>query len=249
MSAYKVDLSAAQNGASLNLSGRRIEITGASSPTAVATLVAVYADGYTRSPYVFKEQYKASSQMPFADLKITNAAQPGEWLEIEVTQSDSEWTYDPRDDIFIDSIASPVEIDSTTPIKVDDDATQTAIAALSTNLSDLLKNDDQKRNALTTLAGASYAEVSNGTTVVVAAGANLNGIVLRRGFITSSANISGVAASIKFGTQHLLALIGNSVTAGVFCQSLENIFLPAGTSLTITTAGTYATAGIWYEVL
>lgn len=135
---FKIFLDAAQNNKSINLSGRRIEIIDASSADAVISLSAIYPSGKTRAAYDFKKEYKAFSAEPFSDLRVTHEAQPGEWVEIEVTQYDDEWKYERRNDVVVDEILSAVAVkggESRTSAQVSVNAAGNAELILAANLS------------------------------------------------------------------------------------------------------------------
>lgn len=138
-------------------------------------------------------------------------------------------------------------------LNVDDADTQAAIASLEiavdsvtaevTAINALLQSDIDQRQALTTLAGASYAEVTTATTTtVVTAGANTNGVIIRQAMIAS--NNSGTTVQITVGGNSLMY-----TQAGYSCFSIQNIYVPAGNAIAIQSGGVNTKALIWYEVL
>lgn len=238
---HKIYLDDARTNESTGLEGRRIEITGASSKNALVELRVVYPNGHVREWYDYKRDYWSKSAARFNDVILKNTAQAGEWVEIEVTEHDENWIYSPREEF---SLADAVEIDDTTPVKVDDDATQTALAALETDVEaivTLLQNDEDQRAALTTLAGASHARVTGTSSTVVSAGANLNGVTIRH---ASLAAYSSSTASVSVGGNNLIE--GFAWNAPVV-HRVSDIFVPAGVAIAIA-AGSSNTVNIWYEV-
>lgn len=128
-----------------------------------------------------------------------------------------------------------------TELVIDDAEIITAIQDEIDGLKSLLQNDQNKRAALNTLAGASFASVTNSTTEVVSAAANTSGVVIRRGF-TEGGSSSG-AASIEVDGNRLVRSNGISGR-----DTVENYFVPAGNNIEID-AGASAVTYIWYEVL
>lgn len=246
---FRLTLDAARDGEYLNLSGRKIEIVGASSPTATVNLQAIYANGFTRSAYEFQEEFKARSAQQFVDLKVSHAAQAGEWVEIQVTRDDDEWVYERRTDLTISSITTPVEIDSTTPVKVDDDATQAALATLQTAveaITSMLQNGDDQREGMTTLNGFTYAGVSGSNSTVVSAAANVNGILIASANM-STTGVSGNSASITVGGNAIMRLNGSTGYTAAIRET--NIHIPAGVALVLNSSATSSNVDIWYKVL
>lgn len=152
------------------------------------------------------------------------------------------------------------DVTITGTVNTDDANTQAAIAALQTaieaaleeveveinDVMTLLQNDQDKRAALTTLAGASYAEASNTTTTVCTALANVSGVIIRRG----NAVVGGAAYSaIRINGNPVTLPVGSSTFSGEAEQAIENLFIPAGLSVDLISNNVAYKANAWYEVL
>ena len=128
-----------------------------------------------------------------------------------------------------------------TTLKVDDDATQTAITALQTAITDLLQNADDQRKSLTEVRGTSTT-ITNSSGTLVSAGANTNGVVISSAGLWS--NSSGEDSYVYFdGTVYIRNEGNNSVYTIV-----EDIFVPAGVEITYD-IGNLHYLDIFYEVL
>jgi len=136
-----------------------------------------------------------------------------------------------------------------TTLKVDDDATQTAISALETALTNLLKNDQDKRSGLTTFEGASSAEYNNSSGTVVSSGANTSGVIIRYAHVSHHGNNQDFA-HIKVGGKILIGRdAGTAPSNGNIEHSIKDVFIPAGVAITADSQSVGAWATIWYEVL
>lgn len=121
---------------------------------------------------------------------------------------------------------------------------ETAVAAFQTALLALLQNDETKRSALTTLAGATASVVTaTGATNIVTAGTNANGVIIRHASVSSGGNATSVI-NVAIGGNVLIEATGNSGAV----STVKDVFVPAGVAVTcnITTSGKVA---VWYEVL
>lgn len=94
------------------------------------------------------------------------------------------------------------------------------------------------------LNGCSYAErTSSGSTEVVTAGTNVNGIRLALAGVVAWSGACNVAVGgevILYG--FAAGTIGNPVT-------IQNVLVPPDVQLSIMTAGISGRAWVWYEVL
>lgn len=118
------------------------------------------------------------------------------------------------------------------------------VSALTDPITNLLKNDEQQRTPLTTLAGASYASADNAINNVVTSGANVNGIILR--FFGVAANGSG-NARVEVGGNIMLMSYAQSNTSDSKVE--KDVFIPAGQSLTLVSTVVGNKAWAFYEVL
>ncbi len=150
-----------------------------------------------------------------------------------------------------------VQTKAGTVLKVDDDETQTALATLNTsvanvqtavdNIETLLQSDTDLRSPLTDLTNATDALVTNATTTLVTAGANTNGILLRLGMVSFSADATTKTGYLSIGGNYIIYHQASSQLAKV--EQVRDILLPAGQALvaSASNASTYVSA--WYEVL
>lgn len=116
------------------------------------------------------------------------------------------------------------------------------MSSLWPGLHDLLKDSRLKRKALTTLEGASFASINNTTTTLVTAGANVNGIIIRRALCI--ATTVGGSGSLNVGGNSLCAVSGAD-----YKDSVENVRIPAGVALAATSSSAGMSVLVWYEVL
>ena len=131
-----------------------------------------------------------------------------------------------------------------TTLKVDDDATQTAITALQTAITDLLQNADDLRAPLTDLSNATYAEALNTTVSLVTAGANTNGVMIRYYGWTRGDGYYG-ALSINGD----LLIPPAAATAFNIAGIERDIKLPAGVDIDLVSTSNSRGVNVYYEVL
>lgn len=106
----------------------------------------------------------------------------------------------------------------------------------------LMQNDVALRKPVTTLENCSYAGITNASTEIVSAAANVNGIIIRAATIATSGN----TATLSSDGEVVSRVMGASGTAQALF--IENIFIPAGRNLLANTGST-SSVYIWYEVL
>jgi hypothetical protein len=146
----------------------------------------------------------------------------------------------------------PVKNAAGTTLKVDDDEAQLALAAISAAVGNaegkidaliaLMQNDVALRKPVTTLENCSYAGITNASTEILSAAANVNGIIIRAATIATSGN----TATLSSDGEVIARVMGASGTAQALF--VENIFIPAGRNLLANTGST-SSVYIWYEVL
>ena len=128
-----------------------------------------------------------------------------------------------------------------TTLKVDDDATQTAVSALQTAITDLLQNADDLRAPVTDLTGASYASANNSTNEFVSAASNVNGVMIRTLSLSGASNGN---AQFTVGGDVVYRVAGGASSA-----HQKNIKVPAGLACEISSNAVGWTALVSYEVL
>lgn len=230
---YYFDLTTARSGKLITVRGKIVRVTNASD--AAATIGVAVHENIPDRYEIMSKTGKVKDDNGFESVYISNDAQPGKWVEILI----SEGAYDVEVPVIssIDSIINPVPIDDSTPISVDDSGLQSLLS----DLINLLENDQDKRTALTTLAGASFAHVNNATTVVVSSGTNVNGVIIR----TLHIDGAGYVSHVKIGANYLYRSHSTNI-GGVF---LQDIFVPAGLAIELSTTGGGAYISMAYEVL
>ena len=105
----------------------------------------------------------------------------------------------------------------------------------------------------TNLQNATYAERKTaGTTTVVSAGANTDGIIIHHAQIRGYEGF-GYGANISAGASVVIGTTLNSSAAGSqFVETINDYFIPAGVALEINVGAsvtTQAMGTIWYEVV
>ena len=146
------------------------------------------------------------------------------------------------------TLADAVEVINkpATKIDVDDADTQVKLDSVITAvnaLAPLMQNDTDKRADLTTLEGATGVQVSNATTTVVSAGANVNGVIIRTLDITVRANGTNY---VKIGADYLYR--ENGTTSASVSKFIKDIHVPAGKAI-VFKAGSTDYMSAFYEVL
>lgn len=137
----------------------------------------------------------------------------------------------------LDSVISELQ-----DIETDIEAVKTSVDGIDT----LLQSDEDQRTALTTLAGASYASVSNSTSTVVSSGTNTSGIIIRFGFIDIN-SVSGASGYIRAGSNDI-ERVKIRDGASIHC-TIRDVFIPSGVALSINASGSDDKTAIYYEVL
>lgn len=99
------------------------------------------------------------------------------------------------------------------------------------------------------LTNASYHEVNNAANqTVVAAGANINGVIIKRAYCS---HYSGAGADTNIKVNGNAILRGSYTTGGSAGPAIleQEYFVPAGQAITIGADGSASYANIHYEVL
>lgn len=135
----------------------------------------------------------------------------------------------------------PLQITSDTPLQIN----SADLLNKLTDLENLLKNDELKRQGLTTLEGATYAEARNETKTVVSAAENTNGVIIRLGHATSNVSTGFSEIRVGDGVITLRYFSGGNILA----SEVRNIYVPAGVPVELFSNHQNYTATIWFEVL
>lgn len=241
---FRINLSNARTG-----QGERIPVSGKfiravdSSSAAAECQIALIGD-FNTTYFRFVELAKLYEGQMFDGIYVKNDAQPGEWIEIVITDGPEDFDYERPTNNNIGQIVSDVKVinGSFSPLSVNSasaDAKLDAILAM-------LQNPNDQRKGLTDLTGAAYAQITNGTSTPVAAVDNMNGIIIRLAGISTGANLTGECA-INTGSNYILR--ARSPSAGD-CQNaqVKDLFIPAGGDLNLI-APSNGLAFVWYEVL
>lgn len=104
------------------------------------------------------------------------------------------------------------------------------------------------RNGYTSLQGASFASVSNASTMVVAAASNVNGVLIKHACLATHS--TGHVSLVVNG--NVLAVASGFYTAGAMTTKTEiirDMFIPAGWSVQIVSTTADSLGTIFYEVL
>ena len=234
----RFDLSYARTGQGqlTQITGKFIRVVDASSAAAQCEL-ALRGD-FNTSYFRMSEMATITERQGFDGIFITNEAQPGEWIEIVITDGPEDFDYERPMTNNIGEILTEVKVISgDTPLEIDAASTD----ALLTSILAMMQNDQDRRAPLSTLAGASYAS-GTGSTTIVSAGTNINGVVIRLARFTTSG--TGAVCSLLAGGNLLLQTMNTNKSD----MPLQNIFVPAGVAITSSVAGS-GEWYIWYEVL
>lgn len=210
---FRLYLDSARTLFSTGLSGRRIDIISASSKTASANFQIVYSDGKRLEERIFKDEYSAYSDQEFDDILVTNDAQAGEWIDIEVTMHDDTFKYDRRKDFTISEISSAVTIDSSTAINVSDTTTQGNLDTINSTL----QSDTALRTPVNVTGSSGNKTVSGTSGTLLAPASNANGAYLRTASIMA---VSGQLAALYIGTAAPSSI--SDSTAGRICLLRTN---------------------------
>lgn len=108
----------------------------------------------------------------------------------------------------------------------------------------LMQNDELLRNPLTTLSGATIANVVNATTTIVTGAANVNGVIIRFANIYGGSNVT---AYLQIGAVRLINI--GYTAGGCDSQTIRDVFVPAGNQIIISGGNTTSGGNIAYEVL
>ena len=149
-----------------------------------------------------------------------------------------------------------------TSIKVDDDASQVLITHCRDHLNNIFGDCRELREfssqwgyhlsraPLNNLSGCSFASVTNATTTIVSAASNVNGIILHHAYCI--AKTTG-AATLKVNGNDLIQAYGyyNSTNGSYVTDNIrvENIFIPAGWSLSAVSTSSDTSCNVFYKVL
>lgn len=172
---------------------------------------------------------------------------------ITVAVADGE-IYDARANITGNTpvINAPAPNDS---LQVDLIAADPGLVALAAAIVANQNNDETKRSHLTTLEGATFAFFNGNATeqTVVAAGANLNGIIIRYAQLFLRSPDDDCYIGINDGASKLIVGHKDTGSAAETMNAhfeIRDIFIPAGVAL-VAKAETASsdTIDMWYEVL
>lgn len=108
----------------------------------------------------------------------------------------------------------------------------------------MMQNDEAQRTPLTTLQGATIANVLNATTTIVTGAANVNGVIIRSINLYSGSNVTSY---LQIGAVRLLQT--GYVAGGCDSVTAFDIFVPAGNQIIVSGGNTVSGGNIAYEVL
>lgn len=208
--------------------GRFFSVTFRETAGAAATIRVALSFGAVRD-----SRFTASG-----NLNIQNAAAPNDELQVKTKAGTSLLANLAAADAGLVALAASIK---------GSDTLTTLIAAL--------REDQQLRAPLTTLAGATHAgNITIGSEqTIVASGTNTSGIILRTVSIACSANFKNAYVGINDGASKPIIGIqpstaGNTEGNPGFTFA-KNIFIPAGVALVAYRTDSKATINLWYEVL
>lgn len=239
---FYIDLSVAREAKQYDVRGRYLRVSDASDTQ--ATINIAIQENIPSGYETLKKNATITESQGFDRFYVSNAAQPGKSLRVIVSEGSDDYDVDNPSIGTIDSLGgidSPVEIDDTTPIKVDDDDAQTALAAILA----ILGSDQEQRQGLTTLEGATYYSAANTTTTVITALANTGGFIIRH-----ASYYNGAATNVRVMVDdNSLVNIGSPSAGGDYGGVLRDIFVPAGSKVSISSSNAAQTAVLWGEAL
>lgn len=246
---FRINLSNARTGQGerIPVSGKFIRAVDASSAAAECQ-IALIGD-FNTTYFRFVELAKLYEGQMFDGIYVKNDAQPGEWIEIVITDGPEDFDYERPTNNNIGQIVSDVKVinGSVSPLSVNSasaDAKLDAILAM-------LQNKDAQRCGLTSFSDSNFADqTGNNTTEVVSAAANTNGIIIR----LAGASSSGNARFFVLVDDKVLIESGSTGTSDAIAGTcvVKDIFIPPGLSLKVggnATASNGRRAWVWYEVL
>lgn len=244
---FRINLSNARTGQGerIPVSGKFIRAVDASSAAAECQ-IALIGD-FNTTYFRFVELAKLYEGQMFDGIYVKNDAQPGEWIEIVITDGPEDFDYERPTNNNIGQIVSDVKVinGSVSPLSVNSasaDAKLDAILAM-------LQNPNDQRKGLTDLTGASYANIVNATTTIVTSGANVNGVIIRVANI-SGRQASGNSAHLLVGGNKLLSVTDHTsttVTSGNV--HIKDIYVPPGVEISAVSSSLNIEVSVFYEVL
>lgn len=226
----RINLTAARGGFGelTEIAGKYIRVVDASSAGAECAIA--LRGEFNTTFFRFVDQAWLYEAQGFDGIHILNDAQAGEWLEIVITDGPDDFDYERPTNNNIGEIVSDVKV--VNPLGEE----------LNVNV-DLLKNDRLQRAPLTSLQGASWAYITGASSTVVSSGANVNGVIIR---YIRAVQSGGTPLTVTIGGNNFI--VGKSGAYGPEVFVIENIFVPAGQAVAVTSS-----AGdnicIAYEVL
>ncbi len=140
-----------------------------------------------------------------------------------------------------------IKTKSGTTLKVDDDATQAALASLLA----ILQNADDKRAALTSLDGCTFAEAINTTNTVVTAVANTDGIIIPRGY-AQLYNQQGFGSAVLMDDNPIIGtddMSSASNGTNALNDREKDLHIGAGSKLSLESNDGRYPAWVWYRTL
>lgn len=197
-------------------------------------------DGSEELKAAQNRRFRLSPDDSFKSIEVINDSGSSLTFQLEIGYGGVE-----SDDVTITGTVSTS--DSTSHTKLDTiETTLTSIETDAAAIEALLTNDEDKRTGLSTLEGASFAQVSNATTTIVTAGANTSGIIIRSAHLVSTGG-AGSTCALTVNANDLINLA--TTVAGNLEETIKDIFIPAGWALAATTNGAGNKVSVFYEVL
>lgn len=142
-------------------------------------------------------------------------------------------------------------------VKVDDDESQTILGTIFTQTSntrnfvqtmlDVLRQSSGQKTArmpYTSIENSSYASVSNATTTIVAAGSNVNGVLIK---LMENVSANNQSAYVTINGNRFLET--TPVAGTIFRCSERDIYVPAGQAIAAYSSAAGAKINMFYEVL
>ena len=267
----RVDLSAARTHKKLALSGSYVRIIRSSTPGATVK-ISIDSTTIEGDEFDMVKGDSLTYGPGFDALYISNTAQTDEWIEFIVTPSKEVLDFESGQNFSIDTINNTVDVEMASggdletvlnAIEGNTDGIETELTSIDAELVDVntelntitssvrdlryLLNEENNwygAQPTTKLAGATYAEINNSSSTLVAGGSNTAGIIVRLGYCQSIGNNDSF---ITAGGDPICSVEG--ATATVLNQWVRDIFIPAGEALAISSSGTSGWVKIWYDVI
>ena len=180
----------------------------------------------------------------FSKVYISCDAQPGEWVDLIIVEGSEDFSVKNPQEIVINSISNAIKVKN---------ETGGSLEVNNPNIEALLKNDTDKRTALTTMENTShFYQQYTGSGDIVTASSNINGIIIRNAIASAATqgNAAHASSSLSFGSNKILFCYGANAYYQQTVQ-IKDVYIPSGFSLSYNVVGTYNSCFLIvnYEVL